>query len=31
MSRWDELTMAQKSELIGIAVRHGVTGLEEIG
>lgn len=30
MSRWDNLTMPQKSELIGIAVRHGVTGLKEI-
>lgn len=30
MSRWDNLTMSQKSELIGMAVRHGVTGLEEI-
>lgn len=29
-SRWDSLTMAQRAELIGIAVRHGVTGLKEI-
>lgn len=27
---WKDLTMAQKSELIGMAVKHGVTSLEEI-
>lgn len=30
MSRWNDLTMAQKSELIGMAVRNGITGLEDI-
>lgn len=29
-SRWNQLTMSQKAELIGVAVRSGVTGLEEI-
>lgn len=30
MSRWDELTMAQKSELIGIAVKQGITDLNTV-
>lgn len=30
MSRWGELTMAQKSELIGIAVKQGITDLNTV-
>ena len=30
MSRWDELSMAEKAEMIGVAVKNGITTLPEI-
>lgn len=30
MSKWDELTMAEKAEMIGVAVRNGITNLQDI-
>ena len=30
MSKWDELSMAEKAEMIGVAVRNGITNLNDI-